>query len=757
MSDGRITLSSAVQIQGITTGTVAQPGGQLPAPFAELTSGTQISGFVIQRNNDGTVSLRTEIGDLQIKSELFLKTGAELVLRIEHSAAGTRANIISVDGMSIAELKAMQSAPKTAETDVVLRSSMLPNTKSTFQPSETMLLPQQASSAGPAATPAEELRAEAVLLRASILTLEPQQKQIVQQWVQQTAIPTQNAGPNPVASATVAEPGATVTLRLIAQQLPAGNGPLSSPIEGEKTQTANTDLQPVIPRPLSSAKVASSVYGKAAHALPNLPVSPVPPPAVDPKQAPMPNLQAQETKVAGELSATMPVRQSSIPMTSPSSEPVTTPAPRSVPGAQSTQTMQPAPAATLQAAIPPVPGAGASPLPTTEAPTLPATVPANTGGAMPPPAQISTAPAPPLLQLETGLIPPQQSRTSTASLPSLPVVPQQPVDMPKPIMPGGGGYMATMQTANSMETISPSLPPPDAEGRFMAIVIGHERGGETIVASALGTLRIFTAAPPPLGTRLTLQLVTLTPPSAAPSVPAGWISGSAQVDIIGGHQWTHLEESIANLQQQDAGIAQQLTQRVIPNTGNQFVNGALFFLSALRGGDLRQWLGGDLHRTMEQKLGVEHMARLGADFSVLRQFALEHSHPEWQTWILPLMHQEKLEQARLYLRKEQGGKNANRAGGTRFIIELSLSHLGPMQLDGLVKEPYESRKQFDLIIRTHHALPQEIAADIRTIFSHAAEVTGMGGQLQFQEGATHFARPLEGYDASGAHEGSILA
>ncbi len=40
---------------------------------------------------------------------------------------------------------------------------------------------------------------------------------------------------------------------------------------------------------------------------------------------------------------------------------------------------------------------------------------------------------------------------------------------------------------------------------------------------------------------------------------------------------------------------------------------------------------------------------------------------------------------------------------TRFLIDLVLSILGPVQIDGLVKE-----RQFDLILRPRTALPQTV-------------------------------------------------
>ena len=73
--------------------------------------------------------------------------------------------------------------------------------------------------------------------------------------------------------------------------------------------------------------------------------------------------------------------------------------------------------------------------------------------------------------------------------------------------------------------------------------------------------------------------------------------------------------------------------------------------------------------------------------------------------------------------------------GTRFILDLDLSRLGRIQLDGLV---YQKDKHMDLIVRTEIPLPPRMHEDIRNIFQEAAEVTGIKGGISFQAAPPNF-------------------
>ena len=73
--------------------------------------------------------------------------------------------------------------------------------------------------------------------------------------------------------------------------------------------------------------------------------------------------------------------------------------------------------------------------------------------------------------------------------------------------------------------------------------------------------------------------------------------------------------------------------------------------------------------------------------------------------------------------------------GTRFIIDVNLSRLGRVQLDGILTE---TNKNFDLMIRSDQKFLPEMQADILSIFETAQGVTRLTGWLRFQAAPPKF-------------------
>ena len=102
---------------------------------------------------------------------------------------------------------------------------------------------------------------------------------------------------------------------------------------------------------------------------------------------------------------------------------------------------------------------------------------------------------------------------------------------------------------------------------------------------------------------------------------------------------------------------------------------------------------------------------------------------EWRGFYIPLFDGRDLQQIRLFMRDpaEEGEGGKEGASGHRFLIDLDLSRLGALQLDGLAR-----KERLDLIVRTHRALPRDIKADIARLFTETAERVGLKGQVSFQ-------------------------
>lgn len=102
----------------------------------------------------------------------------------------------------------------------------------------------------------------------------------------------------------------------------------------------------------------------------------------------------------------------------------------------------------------------------------------------------------------------------------------------------------------------------------------------------------------------------------------------------------------------------------------------------------------------------------------------------WKGTTVPYLDGDKLQQFRFYVhqdnRQPKPGQS-ERDLARRFLIDVSLTRLGPIQIDGLVNQ-----KKLDLIVRTVNGLPEDLRNDLRVRFAHAMEEVRYTGSLIFQ-------------------------
>tara|TARA_Y100000589_G_scaffold199657_1_gene188464 strand:+ start:275 stop:634 length:360 start_codon:yes stop_codon:yes gene_type:complete len=98
----------------------------------------------------------------------------------------------------------------------------------------------------------------------------------------------------------------------------------------------------------------------------------------------------------------------------------------------------------------------------------------------------------------------------------------------------------------------------------------------------------------------------------------------------------------------------------------------------------------------------------------------------------------EIQQIQVLLRRiggDEEDEEENAEPGIRFIIDVDLTHMGRVQLDGIV---HDSQTRFDLVIRSKHRMNDSVQNDIRTIFEDAQELTGTTGGLRFQAAPPKF-------------------
>lgn len=281
-------------------------------------------------------------------------------------------------------------------------------------------------------------------------------------------------------------------------------------------------------------------------------------------------------------------------------------------------------------------------------------------------------------------------------------------------------------------------------------ITGTTASGQPIIQFPSATVAIDTAGGGVVGSRVTIEIM------GDAKIPKQGIAADAMLRAGAGEQfiksnrWDSLSEALKVIEISDPHRFQQIMQNAMPQTGNKLSAQILFFLSALRGGDLKSWLGDSTQRLLErERPGL--LSRLNNEFQAMAKLADEPSSGDWRMALIPIYHDEKVERIRLYQRRTKDKKEP-KEDGKRFVLDFYLSQLGHMQVDGLVK-PDGSR--VDLIIRTEKPLGQNAQMEIAQIYNEAAELTGIGGGVAFQASPGNFVE-FPSMSVENNHDGLIV-
>lgn len=108
-------VNPVITIQPVTTIPTRDDGGGGANPLASLATGTLVEGFVVNRDALSNPILRTPLGDLRITSDVFLKTGSEVVFRVDASQSSL-ARIVTVDGLTPQDYSIQSARGLTRDT-----------------------------------------------------------------------------------------------------------------------------------------------------------------------------------------------------------------------------------------------------------------------------------------------------------------------------------------------------------------------------------------------------------------------------------------------------------------------------------------------------------------------------------------------------------------------------------------------------------------------------------------------------------------
>ncbi|MDR3450514.1 MAG: hypothetical protein P4M15_12360 [Alphaproteobacteria bacterium] len=413
---------------------------------------------------------------------------------------------------------------------------------------------------------------------------------------------------------------------------------------------------------------------------------PTPPPAATttapqqtapPAQAlPPPPVSVGEDLPAIVLPSSVPPPVASLPAAPPlQTQPPPSPPSQTAPPASLPEEIPVPPASVNE----PVPAAASSPPPAVPIPTTPA-----------PPAPVATTPAAP---------PPLSALLQPGNDVSL--------------------HVDAIVTANQKT-------PPLAPNQIVATVTGTAPGGQLILKAGDVTLFIKAPVAAAPGTQLVLSVDALKPApllTLASNDPTNFPS---------------LPQIVTALAQADPQALQQMLTR-LPQPNAQLPGTLMLLFGAFRQADPRGMLGDNAASTLMRMGKPELIAALARDLGGSGQVAQDAVVGEWRTYPIPLYSGQAFQALTLYVHdgaKDRQGRQSGAAqapGKIRFVIDMRLSKLGAMQLDGFVQP-----KKLDMILRSEHGLPEGLHQHLRGAYIKAMGAVGFAGSLNFQVGRNHW-------------------
>lgn len=311
--------------------------------------------------------------------------------------------------------------------------------------------------------------------------------------------------------------------------------------------------------------------------------------------------------------------------------------------------------------------------------------------------------------------------------------------------PWGASFMQMKIVAITPPAASGSAAPPEpapAPPLMTGTVDAFTPGGSPIIDTGSLQLVLRSPAEVALGSRVTFEATPLSLEQvAARDAPLSFLpaalSAVSGFEPLRSKSWPAMQETLQSLAAQaaTAGVATTL-RNTLPTPTRQMVPTALFFLAALRSGNIESWLGPNVLQGLRDIGRKDTADKLGSDFARISSQSRETLTGEWRAISMPLLHDQQLTQMQMFVRRQKDEREeGDEAAGpvTRFLLNLSLSRMGDLQLDGLMRG-----KQLDVILRSGDNFPAEIRHELMQAFARGMELSGLQGSMGFQAKAQHW-------------------
>lgn len=195
--------------------------------------------------------------------------------------------------------------------------------------------------------------------------------------------------------------------------------------------------------------------------------------------------------------------------------------------------------------------------------------------------------------------------------------------------------------------------------------------------------------------------------------------------------WPAMQDALQTSSMVPAQAAiMQAFKDTMPSPNAKMVPATLFFMAALRMGNIENWLGAGTLQLLRDSGKRDVADDITRDFGKIAGQSKETLAGDWRMIAMPMLHDDQLSQIKMFIRHQQDPDNKDDKDAkpmTRFLLNLNLSRMGDLQIDGLMRQ-----KRLDLILRSEAPLHALIRQDLMQAYTRALDQTGMQGALSFQ-------------------------
>ncbi len=360
----------------------------------------------------------------------------------------------------------------------------------------------------------------------------------------------------------------------------------------------------------------------------------------------------------------------------------------------------------------------------------------------------TTAPASPATAAPGTPTPAAPAPGAAPAQPAQPAPAQPAPAQPAPAQPATGQPAAGQATPAAQVPTAQGGGPPPAATPVLAVLTGtvqpHAAGAMPLITTPAGTIALQAAVPLPAGASVVLEVTSAQAPAPLPPAPTGTLAG--------GPAGVALAQAVTVLAASDADAARRLAA-VLPGPDGRMLANTVAFAQAAASGDVRAWVGNDALRALERAgpRGAKAVRGLAEGLREATTTVRDSGGAEWRTLTMPFGVGGTVERIHIITRRQGSDEDAEDGGGKgghgqRFLIQLDLSRLGALQLDGLYKK---RDRRLDLVVRTRSELPAAMRRDLAGIFANSAMALALRGGMTFHV-SDRFAGPTLGPDGAAA-------